>query len=460
MTVVEKGQPNPRRPLRWTEVVQGGLVGLVVVLVLTVGLVVQRGGALAASQAPARPDVVIIILADALRADRLSCYGYAKHQTPHIDALAQDAVRYSHTIAQAPWTKPSVGTIFTGLYPMSHQARVKGMGLSETLVTLPEVLAAHNYRTVGFINNPMIRPGQGFEQGFSEYIWMSPDESTFVLDGNKFYQEAELMNRRVRAWLQGNRARRFFMYIHYMEPHRPYFQHPYNGQGYYSHGKGDPEQLDVLNDLYDGEVVYLDTHVGALIADLKKEGLYDEALIVFTADHGEEFYEHLGWAHGSTVYQEVIHVPLLIKYPGGWGAGTVDDRLARLLDLAPTILDAADIQPPAAMQGVSLLQPASVQVAFSETEYEGRIARAIVTPRYKLIQVVAGGRRGREPIQLYDLIADPLETTDLAKTHDDVVTQLRQLLDRTTIAALQASVDGKSVEIDPETEQRLRLLGY
>ena len=464
MTAIEKENPNPGRPLRWKEAVQGGIVGLVVVSIVAVALVAYRGGAMAAFLGPSQPDVIIIILADALRADRLSCYGYTKNQTSHIDALARDAVCFAHTTSQASWTKPSVGTIFTGMYPLSHQARVKGAGVAETLDTLPEALAARNYYTVGFITNLTIRPGLGFEQGFDEYIWMPSDDSKFLLDGRRFYQEAELVNQRVRSWLQGNRQRRFFMYIHYMDPHRPYFEQPYNGRGYYSHGEGDPDQAGALSDLYDGEISYLDTHVGELIAELKKKGLYDDALIIFTADHGEEFYEHLGWGHGRTVYQDVVHVPLIVKYPGGWGAGRVDDRLARLVDLAPTILDVAGIQPPAAMQGVSLLrsapEPRDLQIAFTETEFEGNVSRAIVTSRYKLIQVVAGDHRGRDPIQLYDLVADPAETTDLAQAHVSVVTRLRQRLDRTMIAALQASVEGKQVEIDPETERRLKMLGY
>ncbi|MBU1879765.1 MAG: sulfatase-like hydrolase/transferase, partial [Chloroflexi bacterium] len=208
---------------------------------------------------------------------------------------------------------------------------------------------------------------------------------------------------------------------------------------------------------------YLDTHVGDLIAELKKKGLYDQALIVFTADHGEEFYEHQGWGHGRTVYQEVIQVPLIVKYPGGWGAGTVDEHLVRSIDLAPTILDTAGIRPPATMQGVSLLQPAppaDEQVAFSETDFEGNVARAWVTPRDKLIQVVDGDPRGREAIQLYDLAADPGETLNLAQAHVGVVADLRRQMDRLMIAALEASVAGTEFEIDPETEQRLKLLGY
>jgi arylsulfatase A-like enzyme len=259
-----------------------------------------------------------------------------------------------------------------------------------------------------------------------------------------------------------------------MDPHGPYFEHPYNGKGY--HAPVDPSQAQFLSDAYDGEITYLDTHLGDVFAALKRLGLYDDALIVFTSDHGEEFYEHQGWSHGWTLYQEITHVPLIIKYPGNVrhsskgegvagnvGAGTVDEGLARSLDIAPTVLDVAGIEPPAAMRGVSLRlppdSPTRAQFSVAETSWTTQVM-AVRTPRYKLIEVVDGPMRGRAPTQLYDLVADPGEQMNLAATRPDIVARLRAVMSRTLVLAERSAVGGQEGDFDPAFLERLGRLGY
>jgi len=407
------------------------------------------------------PPNVIIILPDALRADRLSCYGYTGHQTPHIDALAHDAVLYRHMTGQAAWTKPSCATILTSLYPSSHRAQQQEDALPDEVTTLAEVLAANGYHTAAFFTNHNLRAEFNFQQGYDEYYWLGPEGSSQTLDGQTYYQEAELVNQQVLAWLESNRKQPFFLYVHYMDPHRPYFEHPYNGRGEDPRGK-ELSDAPRLSALYDGEVRYTDEHVGALLDGLKRLGLYDRSLIVFTADHGEEFQEHGGWAHCQTLYQEIV-VPLIIRYPGGDRAGTVDEGLARSLDIAPTILDVAGIQQPAAMEGVSLRLPANsparAQWVFSEEVFRAGML-AVRTPQYKLIRATEGQDRGRGLVQLYDLIADPGETRNLADDQPAMVSRLSTHMDQALAHAVQMAVAGKGAELDRELQERLRQLGY
>lgn len=422
-----------------------------------------------ASLTASPPPNIIVILPDALRADRLSCYGYTGHQTPHIDAFARDAVLYRHTTSQAAWTKPACATILTSLYPSSHHAQRQEDALPDAVTTLAEVLGANGYHTAAFFTNHNLRTEFNFQQGYAEYYWLEPDASSQILDGQTYYQEAELVNRQVLAWLASNQKRPFFLYVHYMDPHRPYFEHPYNGRGEDPRDDKKAEDAPRLSALYDGEVRYTDEHVGALLDGLKRLGLYDNSLIIFTSDHGEEFQEHGGWAHCQTLYQEIVNVPLIIRYPRGDRAGTVDEGLARSLDIAPTILDVAGIQPPAAthsvlrMEGVSLCLPANsparAQWVFSEEVFRAGML-AVLTPQYKLIRATPGHDRGRGLVQLYDLIADPGETRNLADQQPAVVAQLGERMDQALAHAVKMAVTGKEAEMDKELQERLRRLGY
>jgi arylsulfatase A-like enzyme len=218
-----------------------------------------------------------------------------------------------------------------------------------------------------------------------------------------------------------------------------------------------------MSQLYDGEIAYLDQNLGEFFDTLKRYDLYDNTLIIFTADHGEEFYEHGGWDHGETLYQEMVHVPLIIKYPTGAFAGMVDEDPARSLDIAPTVLDVLDIDPPPTMQGFSLhpdsraRQPATI---FSEEDYEGNVLQAIRMGNHKLILANEDNPRGLALVEFYDLAADPGEQTNLSASHPEVVERLRRELDRTLAYALAHAVAGQTGELDPATRERLQQLGY
>lgn len=470
-------------------------------LVVVVAALLSYGPALAASlqggsSGPAGipPDLreepnVVFIMVDTLRADRLSCYGYTDNQTPHVDSLARDGIRYTQMGAQASWTKPSVATQLTSLYPSSHQAIRKPDLLPSDVLMLPEVLQERGYRTAGFANNVNVAPTFNFDQGYDEYVFLEPSYHFFASESSSqlavyqglrqinerflvrgkypqyFYQPAEVVNDHVLRWLETNKDSRFFLFVHYMDPHDPYFAHPFDGQGLarVADPNPDPSQAGVISNLYDGEVTYLDDHLGDLIDYLKAQGLYDDALIVLTGDHGEEFYEHGGWWHGTTLYEEQLAVPLIIKYPGGAHAGVVDDELARSLDLAPTILDVAGLAVPEVFQGLSLLPDTDTpraEVIFAEEDHEGNVLQSIRTAHRKLVVANEDNPRGLPSVELFDLRVDPGEENNLAAGEPDTVQLLRAALDRIVAFAEASAVAGQTGELDAATRERLRQLGY
>ena len=430
---------------------------------------------------------VLLIGVDTLRADRLSSYGYAASQTPRIDFLAADGIRYAEMTAQASWTKPSFATIFTSLYPSSHTATGKPSRLPQAVTTLAEVLAASGYHTGAVADNINIAPTFGFDQGFADYIYLEP---SYVFLGNEaasqtalyqlarrvwamtsggrvyvqdYYQDASVVNRHALDWLAASKGTRFFLFLHYMDPHDPYFAHPYDGIGYAraSNQNPDPALASTFSDLYDGEVRYLDDYLGQLFDWLQAEGLYDDTLIVLTGDHGEEFQEHGGWWHGQTLYQEQIAVPLIVKAPGGARAGTVVTDLARSLDIAPTILDLAGVPIPAVMMGQSLWSAATPPAsAFAEEDFEGNVITALRTPAHKLILANPDNPRSLPAEELFDLAADPGEHQDLLAAQPDLAQALRATLREVVTLALERAVAGESGSLDAAVQEKLHNLGY
>jgi arylsulfatase A-like enzyme len=479
----------------------GGSVGTFLILVLVAGLL---AGAIWLVTRPLKTPVplsipealrdrpnVIFIMVDALRADRLNCYGYEPRTSPHIDALAADAVLFQTCITQSSWTKPSTATLLTSLYPSSHQAIYKSDMLPDPVVSLAELMSAGGYFTLGFANNANIAPIFNFGQGFNQYIFLKPryffmsPESGFQLTGYNqlrllrerffsktkhvyhYYQDAQVVNKNVISWLEKLQAGRFLLFIHYMETHDPYFVHPYNGVGYarVSNPNPDPGQADLYSETYDGELRYVDQAVGELCGWLKEQGLYDQTLIILTADHGQEFYEHGGWWHGTTLYEEQIHVPLIVKLPGQEAAGTIDDRMVRSLDIPPTILTLADIAHHPSMQGQSFLKTANspwpgVEEVFSEEDHEGNVVRSLRTRAWKLIQANLNNPRGLPTTALYHLADDPLENTNLAMDRRELVDVMESRLEEKIALAKGEAVARQQRDIDEATRERLKSLGY
>ena len=436
-----------------------------------------------------RPDIILIMV-DTLRADRLPAYGYAGTSTPAIDRLAAEGVVFEDASAQASWTKPSTATLLTGLYPSTHRAIGKADRLPEAVDTLAESLSGAGWRTGGIVSNVNLSPSYRFDQGFGEYLYLAPDyffgarESSSklaVYNGLRmvrerflsrrkkvqdYYQDATTVTEAGKAWIDRNRGGRLFLFIHYMEPHDPYFRHPYDGTAVarVQTPNPDPAQAGELSDLYDGEIDYLDGHLGEFLDHLRREGVYDGALIILTADHGEEFHEHGGWWHGTTLYDEQISVPLIVKPPAGGvpglAPGSRRSDLARLLDVAPTVLAVAGIEAPARMQGKSLAAGPGASESFAEEDLEGNRLRSLRGDTWKIIEANAGNPRGLPEIALYNLAADPGETRNLAGEDEGRWKAMQGRMSHTLGQALKAAVAGEQVEVDDATRERLRALGY
>ena len=483
-------------PLRRLAGSRGSLLGYLLIIVIT-GIIGATSGTstkgienrLAGGEGEG-PSVLLIIV-DTLRADHLSCYGYDAIDTPSLEKLASDGILYRHAFSQASWTRPSIASIMTGLYPSTHQTMHKQNILPDDVTTLAEALDQDGYSTIGQPNNENIFPMRNFQQGFQVYDVLEPDffffatESAFHLtlyeqlrlvrerflfqskQVEHYYQDAAVVNQHAFRWLDHMGTRRFFLFLHYMEPHDPYFRHQYDGTGYarVNNPSPSPEMAQIYLETYDGEILYLDKHLGELFQYLKDQGLYRDLLIVLTADHGEEFYEHKGWWHGTTLYEEQIHVPLIIKLPGDKGAGVEVEELVRSIDIAPTILTRVGAEVPSRMQGHNILPDSTGAVGgqdyvFSEEVLEQNALQSIRGKEWKLILANEGNPRGLEPEELYNLPADPGEMTNLSGHEDDLVTDLRERAAEISASALEVAVKAQQKEMEEVERERLKALGY
>ena len=379
----------------------------------------------------AAPAPVIVIMIDTLRADHLSMYGYERPTSPVLESFARDAVLFTSCFSQAPWTVPSVASILTSAYSSAHQAgrhdllhaHAPGMDLKfvdkfdPLVLTLPEVLRDAGYRTVLVSNNVFLSPLFNFDGFFVRSSWMVYPES-----------KGEDLARESIEQLRQYAHDPLFMFVVFMDPHvPPSAPPPFSGQ--FSR-KGDLSASDLAIDGYDADVAYVDSQVGAFLAELKKLGTYTRALIVIMADHGEELYERGTLGHDHSRFDEVIHTPLLIKFPDRQYAGAVVDRLVRNLDVGATILDYLELDLPQGARGSSvmpLIRPesgGSPPDRLALTESEGLLSAeekiSVHSRRHKLIYNVHTGRE-----LLFDLSEDPREERDLSTSAFSLVEDLR-----------------------------------
>ncbi len=409
----------------------------------------QRAGAATS------PNIILIIL-DTLRADAVGAYGAAANTTPALDAFAKDAVRFENAYAQASWTRPSIATILTSLYPSAHGLKHKMDALPDQVTTIAEALHGNGYWTAGFVSNINVAPVFNFQQGYDEYTYLAPDFYFWATDSAtqlaiykglrlarerffrdriyfyNYYQDAAVVTGAVSGWLEQKAPQPFFLLIHFMDPHDPYFESPYDGHGVARVSEPDPapSRKDELHRLYGDDVSYLDQHLGALFARLKSMGLYDNSVIAVTADHGEEFQDHGGWWHGTTLYQEQLHVPLIIRRAHEREAGRVESHVARSLDIAPTLMAAAGLPVAPEFTGRDLFGPAPAEAEplFAEEELEGNVLAALRLGPWKVITANVGNPRQLTPVELYNLDQDPGERHNLAPTEASRTQEMLRLL--------------------------------
>ena len=273
--------------------------------------------------------LAIVYLVDTLRADHTQPYGYERDTTPELLKFAQDGVVFEQAIAQASWTKPAVASVLTSLLPGHHRAVQLRDPLDADLLTLPEMLGSKGYATGAAIANSVIYGAGGqFEQGFDHFAGLHGAEDR----PSKLVEAAGVVDEALR-FLDRRRGFPTFLYVHTMDPHVPYAPPAPFDTKYEPHATPDHPGVDPRSDYkepidrermiarYDGDIAYGDREFGRFVRELKARGLYDRALIVFIADHGEEFLDHGKWLHGKSVFDELVHVPLIVKFPGGQDAG-------------------------------------------------------------------------------------------------------------------------------------------
>lgn len=410
------------------------------------------------------PRDVILISIDTLRASHLGCYGYGKPTTPNLDHFRQDAVLFQQAIATAPSTLTSHASMMTSLLSRQHGASFDlHRGLSPRFLTVAGVFRRHGFRTVSFNDGGEISAEVGIGNGFDLYQSSRPTDR---------YHFAAIVSQAI-GWLQASSPGPLFLFLHTYEVHHPYtpdrsflamMEPPYHGP--LPAGETDMATLIAINEgrlqagprdrahvvaTYDGEIRSMDEAFGRLLAFLRSRGRYDGALIVFTADHGEEFDEHgtLGW-HAHTLYDELLRVPLLIKFPNGEHAGETVASQVRVIDIAPTLVAALGWPMPEQFRGADLTPLVLGRAAaprFAVSRFDSLPTAAIRTSSWKLI----GSR-------LYDMRSDPAETRDVAAQHPEIVCFLGRRL--AAQEAERPAASGPRVELTAEERDRLRSLGY
>jgi arylsulfatase A-like enzyme len=480
-----------------------GLVALAVTPATVVDAPAARG------RAP-----IVLIVADALRADALGCYGGA-HPTPRIDGLGEGGWVVEDVVSSSSWTLPAVASLWSGVSPRRHGISELASVLPEDVPLLAEHLAGEGYATGAVLGNPLLDPRRGYGRGFDLLRGNThAAESSFfwIVRLNRWVAEA--------GWRTGAHSRRKLvlprwsladgwtsrrtgylaadevtaealdladalaghdrlLYVHYFDPHDPYLPHPtgaLDGQPAL-----EPANLPRLAELYAGEVAFLDEQIGVLLDGLEQRGLLDEALIVFTSDHGEEFLDHGGWLHYETLYDELLRVPLVLRFPGGRAPGSAP-REASLIDVAPTILSVLGLPPLPGVQGRDLARGGEAPPRLSERVEQDYWLAAVrragwqwiarfpgnVLPdpaelarwEQSLEQAASGDgveRPGWSPAtELFELARDPTQQRPRADgpegLHEGNLRLLLEYLADQRVAQRQ--------ELSDEERSRLRALGY
>jgi arylsulfatase A-like enzyme len=407
-----------------------------------------------ASQPAAYPNIILITL-DTTRADRMGFLGSQRGLTTNLDALAKQSVVFTRAYSQAPVTPPSHATILTGTYPQFHQVNDMQSPLAKDLPYLPEILLAEGYQTAAFIGAIVLGSSPpfptGFDRGFLTYDAGFHDEGP----GEDRFKTVQRRGMEVVAhalgWLSKHPKGPFFIWIHLYDAHDPY-------------NPPEPYKSRYASTPYDGGIAYEDAAVGKLLGQLKARGLYDGTVIAVMADHGESLGAHGEDTHGVFLYDETIHVPLLIKLPrAGEGGKRIENRV-ELVDVAPTLLQEAGVSVPSEMQGESLLglmkadQAAGMwhdRPAYSQAEYPldfgWSALRSLRAEKYLYVQAP---RR-----ELYDETKDPKAENNLAVSSGAVADTLAGQLQTLRQKTASQRIVSKSV-LDPAAQEKLGALGY
>ncbi len=449
--------------------------------------IAAAGAALAVAVAsgcgpPPATDVLLIVI-DTLRADRLGAYGHARDTSPVLDRLAEEGVRFERAYATASWTRPSIGSILTGLYPQSHGASGIELQLSDGVETLAETLRRSGYATAGIVSNSHLATKWGFARGFDAY-----DEEE--VGGPNHVSTPGITRRAIEALgalTTGDRP--FMLFVHYFDPHYNWRRHPEIGfaaervdrldgrQGIWplrlAQGGLTARETDFLRDLYDEEIRFTDAGIGRLLGALERSGRADRTLVMVVADHGEEFLEH-GWlGHTVALYEEIVRVPWIVRDPLARRVSRVIEEPVSLVSVVPTILELVGVEAegdrfdgPSLAAAVRHGKRVVPEPLYAQAEYDpGTLdhpmkathKEAIIGARFKLIRDASAPRR----LEIYDLASDPNEKRRLrGEAHAEKEAELLDALDARVRLSRSRAAAPQRVGLSAEEVERLRQLGY
>ncbi len=390
---------------------------------------------------------VVLISIDTLRADALGCYGGSPSPSPNLDQLASEGVLFNNAVSPVPITLPAHGSMMTGLTPARHGIHYNlGHILRPEFSTLAEAFARQGFATAGFVSSLVLDRRFGLDQGFSAYEDDFSGQTHGVFGAERpGHQTVEL----AMHWLRIHQYEPFFLFVHLYEPHEPYEPPPEFARRF-------PDSP------YLGEVATADAYVGQLLDGLRELGLADSTLVAVVGDHGEMLGEHGEDAHTYFIYQAALRVPFILRMPQQLPAARID-RLVGLVDVAPTLCGLLDVTPPPGIDGVDLsplvlgrgeapLPRPVVCESLTPTRYDANPLLGLVGERWKLIHTTRD--------ELYDLIQDPGETSDLALLHPEIVDEQQRVLASLLVGQTASSETETAQVVDADTARRLAALGY
>ncbi len=420
------------------------------------------------------PPNVILITVDTLRADHLGCYGNADVRTPNMDRLAREGVVFQQVVSQFNNTVPSHASLFTSQYGVTHGSMHNADPLGEEAVTLAEVLKEEGYRTAAMVGAWHLAPehsglGQGFEDVRYPHLERMGLDSTLM----------------ALSWISEHRSEPFFLWIHYYDPHLPYapvapFDQMYGSVHRWRASDRPPIERQILNRfgvvlanqprewfqgitdleypsaMYRGEVSATDYALGVLWHQLRQMALAERTIVALTADHGEGLGEHNIFFGHHGLYAQQIRIPLIIRTPGERQAPATVSRLTESIDVAPTLLGVLGIAVPPTMKGTDLFEAGEPRPAFCQHGHDQGFS--IQQGNWKFTRIHKAMPGLEQGIRLVDLAADPGESENLVDTHPEVVAELDSLA--WAIAAGKSAVVEEEPDLDPETVEKLKAMGY
>ncbi len=437
---------------------------------------------------------ILLIGIETLRADHVGCLGYDHDTTPTLDRLAREGIVCARTMSTSGWTLPSVMSVMTSLYPNVHRVQTYGDKLSGEITTLAEIVKAAGYTTFGVVSNPTIDGRYGFSDGFDLYddftVSLDFDMDMFhnhdaIIGDPHLSNSSELVTKVAVKWLEAGPAEPFLLFVFYFDPHYDYippapfdtmfdpnYEGHVDGRGMKKeprHSQRPPDRdLQHLLALYDGEIRYTDSNVGKLLQAVARSGVLKNTLVVLFGDHGDEFYEHGKTTHSRTLYDEIVHVPLIFWWPDRLPTGRHVDAITSLVDIMPTILDYLDLPYKGPVQGISL-RPLIERKArewrstvWAELNMENHL-QAVLGESHRLFRDMRNNTW-----ELYHLPSDPGERTNLydQPSAEDVRLALTAewerwtRLNRELADHLARGSEAEKTQLTEQQLQKLKALGY